>query len=232
MSQRLRPMQRLCILAWKIWGRLSYRIRLRWRRFRVYGQGVCFGKDLLVEPGVEIHGGGELLLGDGVWLGRGVFINVWRGGRLVIEDDAYIGRYTVILARESVRVGAHTMVAPYAYITDVNHGTAMGTPMRHQPLVAAPVDIGEDVWFGAGCSVVPGVTIGRGCVVGARAVVTKSLPENAIAVGVPARIIRIRGEETARTTAAEATRDESPQAIGGENQQDSSRPPGNRRDDR
>jgi acetyltransferase-like isoleucine patch superfamily enzyme len=66
--------------------------------------------------------------------------------------------------------------------------------MRSQPLRSEPVAIGSDVWFGAGCSVLPGVTIGKGCVIGARAVVSKDLPEYAIAVRVPAKIVRFRGD--------------------------------------
>jgi len=64
--------------------------------------------------------------------------------------------------------------------------------MREQPVESKPVVIGADVWIGAGASVLPGVTIGDGAVIGARAVVTKDIPPNAIAVGIPAKVIRYR----------------------------------------
>jgi acetyltransferase-like isoleucine patch superfamily enzyme len=80
------------------------------------------------------------------------------------------------------------------HITDVNHGIEHGTPIRTQPLEDDPVKIGNDVWIGAGCSILPGVTIGNGAVIGARAVVTKDIPENAIAVGVPAKVLKYRSK--------------------------------------
>ncbi|MBN1514517.1 MAG: hypothetical protein JXB13_21050 [Phycisphaerae bacterium] len=64
--------------------------------------------------------------------------------------------------------------------------------MREQPLVSDPLRIEDDVWVGAGCSVLPGVTIGRGAVLGARAVATKDIPPYAVAAGVPARVLRYR----------------------------------------
>ncbi len=185
-------MRKICWFIWKVWGRLSTPLRFRWRRLGLYARGVQYGPNLLVEAGTTIDGTGAVELGRDVWLGRGTYIHVWPGARLVIEDDTYIGRGTIILAHSSVRIGPHVMVAPYCHITDVNHGTAPEVPMRKQPLESRPVELGPDVWLGAGCSVLPGVRIGRGCVVGARAVVTRDLPDGAIAVGVPAKPVKFR----------------------------------------
>lgn len=62
-------------------------------------------------------------------------------------------------------------------------------PMMHQPKDEKDVVIGDDVWLGAQVLVMPGVTIGDGCVVGAGSVVTRDLPANSIAVGSPAKIV-------------------------------------------
>ena len=59
-------------------------------------------------------------------------------------------------------------------------------------LESKPVRIGNDIWIGVGSSILPGVTIGDGAVIGARSVVTHDVPEGAIVVGVPARILRYR----------------------------------------
>ena len=153
----------------KVWRRLSSRVGFRWRAAGLALDGVAFGRAPIVEPGVSIRmEGGEVVLGDGVWLGQGVFVQVWPGGRLVIGDDVYVGRHTILLVHSSLTIGHHTMISPYCHITDVNHGMESGRPMRGQPLVAEPVAIEDDVWVGAGCSVLPGVTLGAGCVVGAR----------------------------------------------------------------
>lgn len=190
--------------VWKIWRRLIAPLGFKWRRLSIYAQGVQFGENLLVEPGVRIDGHGRVELGDNVWLGRGVYINVWPGAKLAIESNTYIGRYTIILAHGAVRIGHHGMIAPYCHITDVNHGTAPGELMRNQPLTSEPIDIGPDVWIGAGASVLPGVRIDAGCVVGARAVVTKDLSAYTVAVGVPAKVIRSRLPEGATPNQAEA----------------------------
>jgi acetyltransferase-like isoleucine patch superfamily enzyme len=184
-------MRKFCRLVWKVARRLSS-AGFVWRRFWLWAQGIEFGRNLLVEPGVRIDNAGQVEIGNDVWLGRGVYVNVWPNARLKIEDNTYVGRGTVILVHGSVRIGAHGMIAPYGYITDVNHGMARGRPMRGQPLTSSPIDIGPDVWFGAGCSVLPGVHIGQGCIVGARAVVARDLPDYVVAVGVPARVIKVR----------------------------------------
>ena len=66
--------------------------------------------------------------------------------------------------------------------------------IRKQPLCSKPITIGNDVWVGAGSSILPGITIGDGAVIGARSVVTHDIPPNAIVVGSPAEIIRYRTE--------------------------------------
>jgi acetyltransferase-like isoleucine patch superfamily enzyme len=77
--------------------------------------------------------------------------------------------------------------------------------MRAQGYTTAPIVIGDDVWLGSKSVVLKGVSIGRGAVVGAGAVVTRSLPSGAVAVGVPARVIGSRlGGEAPTATAAVA----------------------------
>jgi maltose O-acetyltransferase len=85
------------------------------------------------------------------------------------------------------------MMGPEVLIYTANHGMEPGVPMRLQPLHSAPVRIGNDVWIGARCILLPGVTIHDGAVVAAGAVVTRDVPANAIAGGVPARVLKYRG---------------------------------------
>ena len=84
------------------------------------------------------------------------------------------------------------MIGPHCYLTDANHGMQAGLPIQRQPMETGDVILGDDVWLGAGVIVLTGVRIGRGTIVGAGSVVTSDLPENAIAVGVPARVVRQR----------------------------------------
>lgn len=191
----LAPVRRPLKLVLRAYQRVSSRIGVAWRKLWLYAQGVEFGRDLIVKPYVMIDGPGEVVLGDDVWLGRNVYIHVWKGAKLEIASNTYVGRGTIILCHQLVRIGDHCMIAPNCHITDVNHGMEVGRPMRGQPLSSQPVEIEADVWFGAGCSVLPGVRVGEGCVVGARAVVSRDMPPFAIAVGVPAKPIKYRSAE-------------------------------------
>ena len=76
-------------------------------------------------------------------------------------------------------------------MTDLNHGYEdLDLPIGRQHQPAAPITIGSGSWLGHGSSVLPGVTIGSHCVIGAGSVVTSDIPANSVAVGVPARVIR------------------------------------------
>ena len=112
--------------------------------------------------------------------------------RLVFRERVYCNRYTMFDASERIEVGERVMIGPHCYITDHDHGTALGTPIPEQPLVGAPVRIGADAWIGAGVTILKGVTIGEGAIVAAGAVVTKDIEPNAIAGGIPAKTIRHR----------------------------------------
>lgn len=109
--------------------------------------------------------------GKNISVGKNVFINsgckFQDQGGIVIGDGVLIGHNVTLLT--------------------LNHEE---NPAERQTLHAAPVFIGNNAWLGANVTVLPGVTIGAGAIVGAGAVVTKDVPENTVAVGVPAKIRR------------------------------------------
>jgi acetyltransferase-like isoleucine patch superfamily enzyme len=116
-----------------------------------------------------------------------------------------VGRHTAIGERCHLWAGGHATItigerstfAPSVFVTVVRYGTRAGLPIRQQPWEEHDVVIGDDVWLGAGVVVLPGVTIGDGSVVGAGSIVSRPLPANCIAVGVPARIIAYRHARSA-----------------------------------
>lgn len=97
----------------------------------------------------------------------------------------------------NITIGANCMIATRCVFMPYQHGHSDPTrSMREQPLSSrGDIVVGDDVWLGAQVCVMDGVTIGKGAIVGAGAVVTKDIPPNAVAVGVPARVIRERHEE-------------------------------------
>jgi acetyltransferase-like isoleucine patch superfamily enzyme len=107
--------------------------------------------------------------------------------KIIIGEGTYVNRHTFIDASESIVIGRLVGIGPGVYITDHDHGTAsMSSPMV-QPLISKPTRIEDNAWIGAHAIILKGVTIGRGAVVGAGSVVTKSVPAGVRVYGVPAR---------------------------------------------
>jgi acetyltransferase-like isoleucine patch superfamily enzyme len=120
---------------------------------------------------------------EGLSLGRGVGFNLgcW------------------INARGGVTIGDNVIMGPYCVIHSANHRLdQLDVPVQQQGFEEKPVRIGNNVWLGARVTVLPGVTIADNAVVGAGAVVTKDIPSNAIAIGNPAHVIRLRTDGTER----------------------------------
>jgi len=114
-----------------------------------------------------------------------------------------IGADSIIGSGAEVTIGNDVLMGPQVLIYPLNHRIALGIPMRLQPFDCKPVVIGNDVWIGARCIILPGVTIGDGAVVAAGAVVTKDVPRNAVVGGVPASVRKMRcGPRTATDIAA------------------------------
>lgn len=110
--------------------------------------------------------------------------------KIYIGANTYINRNTFIDACLCLQIGRQCAIGPGCYITDHDHGLDNNLPPLEQPLFAKPTKICDRVWLGANVVVLKGVTIGEGAVVGAGSVVTKDIPAGAVAVGVPAKVIK------------------------------------------
>jgi acetyltransferase-like isoleucine patch superfamily enzyme len=112
--------------------------------------------------------------------------------KLSIGSGTYINRRTFVDVIESLTIGANVAIGPGCYITDHDHGVDPNRPVLNQDMVSQPTRIEDEVWIGAHVVILKGVTIGKRTIVGAGSVVTRSLPSDSIAVGVPAKVIRTR----------------------------------------
>jgi len=167
------------------------RVRLLWYRCRF--RKVRFGNGCDPYPGLHIHIGpqGTLAIGSHCVLDRDLTIESY--GRMIIGDRTILGHHCTIASVESVIIGPDCLIAEMVSIRDHDHCfDQLDVPIREQGAIAAPVNIGSNVWLGAKVTVTRGVTIGNNSVVGANAVVTRDIPANSIAVGIPARVIRMR----------------------------------------
>jgi maltose O-acetyltransferase len=106
-----------------------------------------------------------------------------------IGDHVFLNSLCTILDNNDVHIGHHVMIGPVVQIYTAAH--LLQAETRIQGLeVAKPIVIEDNVWIGGGAILLPGVRIGRNAVVGAGAVVSRSVPENTIVAGNPARMIR------------------------------------------
>jgi acetyltransferase-like isoleucine patch superfamily enzyme len=178
--------------AWTPWYLVRY-WRFFWFKLRnphVITEGFVF-----LGRRVEIYarrGYGRLVLGRWVHIGQGNAIRCHEG-TLRIGDKCVFGKENTVNCYLDVEFGAATIVADWVYVCDFDHVfTDITIPIKDQGVVKSPVRIGPDVWVGTKVSVLRGVTVGRGCVLAAHALVNKDIPAYSVAVGVPARVIRDR----------------------------------------
>lgn len=116
---------------------------------------------------------------------------------LCFGKDCEIGDNVHIVAYEKVSIGDNCLMASKIFISDTSHGKYSGevqSPPSEVPndraLITKPVIVGDNVWIGENVCILLGVTIGNGCIIGANSVVNRDLPDNSIAVGIPAKVIK------------------------------------------
>lgn len=117
---------------------------------------------------------------------------------LIFGNNVQLNDYVHIAAGEQIVIGDNVLIASRVFISDLNHGSYSGdfqdsplTLPNSRKLSTQPVHIEDNVWIGEGVCILPGVTIGKGSIIGAMSVVTKSVPDYSIAVGVPAKVVKI-----------------------------------------
>jgi acetyltransferase-like isoleucine patch superfamily enzyme len=146
--------------------------------------------------------GGRVIIGECVTLSDGVIVAPY-GGSIEIGANVYVGPYCVLYGHGGLTIGRDTMIGAHTVIIPANHGFArIDVPMKDQPLTQEGIAIGDDVWIGSGCSVLDGVCIGRGAVIGAGSVVTTDVEAYGVAYGVPATCVRNRAAAARRSTEA------------------------------
>jgi acetyltransferase-like isoleucine patch superfamily enzyme len=123
------------------------------------------------------------------------FVHFWKPWNIVVGRDVRFGKYSQINAEAEIVIGNNVMMGPYVMVTTVTHGyeTTTSVPMMKQNEHTGKVQIGNDVWIGGHVSILPGVCINEGIIVGAGGVVTTNLSESkGIYTGVPARLNKNR----------------------------------------
>ncbi|MEI6079652.1 MAG: DapH/DapD/GlmU-related protein [bacterium] len=160
-----------------------------------------FPNSRIIRQPFYIRGKGQIGLGRGLTTGVGCRFDAFPASKgLCIEfgDNVEINDYVHIGAINSIKIGNNVLIASKVFITDHNHGAYGNNGRNDDPNVApkdrklcsAPVVIEDNVWIGEFVSILPGVKIGKGSIIGTMSVVTKDIPAYSIAVGSPARVVK------------------------------------------
>lgn len=155
------------------------------------------GAHVEIQDGVVLDIGvaGEICIGMRSKVKTGAVLKAM-DGRIEVGSRVTIGEYCYLAGHGGLVIGNNSIVAPHCCISAANHiFDDVSAPIRFQGETALGICIGSDVWIGARTVILDGVSIGNGCVIGAGSVVTRSLPDYAIAIGSPCEIVRWRGRD-------------------------------------
>lgn len=140
-----------------------------------------------VNTGVKFGADGDIVVESECFLGSGVVLDP-SGGSIRLGRNSLVNVHGVLLGHGGIDVGRDVLVGPHTTIAAANHTYAdRDRPIASQPIAAEGVDIADDVWVGANCTVLDGVSVGEGAVVAAGSVVTESVPAYTVVGGVPAK---------------------------------------------
>ena len=165
----------------------------------LFHNNLSLGRNVFIGDRVVIfrdRDGGPVELGGRVHLYVESFIQTGAGGSLKIGENSHIHpRCQISAYKSSIYIGKGVQVAPNCAMYPYDHGMNPDELIEKQPLkTKGGIIIDDDAWLGYGVIVLDGVRIGKGAVVGAGSVVTRDIPDGAIALGVPARVVKFRSD--------------------------------------
>lgn len=134
----------------------------------------------------------KIIVGDHTLISSFAILRTY-GGTIKIGNHCFVNSFTVLYGHGDLTIGDHCLIGPQVTIVPVNYGFKdRNIPFRLQEPSLKGITIEDDVWIGAGATILDGCTLGKGCVVAAGAVVTKSIEPYCIVAGVPAKKIGSR----------------------------------------
>lgn len=158
-----------------------------------------YKKARLIRRPFYIRGKSSILYGEGLTTGHACRFDLLGENKKTLTIGKYceMGDNVHIVAHEEVVIGDNCLMASKIFISDTNHGNYFGenqsspeTQPNNRKLLTKPVSIGNNVWIGENVCILPGVKIGNGCIIGANSVVNKDVPDNCVAVGAPAKVVK------------------------------------------
>ena len=157
---------------------------------------INIGDNVVIDDNVVLDAKGQdnqgIILGDGVFLGRGTIFNC-KNGDIVLADNVNMGFNCHVFSASKVTLGENALIAANCYFMGGTHKyDKLDVPPLFQERESRGITVGSNIWLGANVQVMDGVTIGHDVIVGTSAVINGEIPDYAIAVGIPARVVRDR----------------------------------------
>jgi acetyltransferase-like isoleucine patch superfamily enzyme len=172
-------------------GRVGSRLRRAWYGRWFKGEGMLY-----IETDCEFMSPSAMTFEGVIGIGKGAFFSA-DGGSIFVGNGTAFNRNTHINASVGgrIKIGKGCLIGPNVVMRTASHRyDKQSTHIRLQGHESADICIADDVWIGANTVILGGVSVGKGAIIGAGAVVTKDIPDFAVAVGVPAKLIKYRGD--------------------------------------
>lgn len=179
-------------LPWSWWGPVVRSVsgeRIAAGRFK---RSNHVGQSCYIDPSVQIFGYDKVWIGNNSAISEDTFVNVNRGrDELLIGNNCYIGRRNYFSTGHSIRIKDFTFTGVDCHFLGCGHEISRPLePYVTELSEGAPIEVGVNCWITMSVTVLQGVTIGMGSVVGARSVVTRDIPPFSIALGNPAQVVK------------------------------------------
>ncbi|HZT44226.1 MAG TPA: acyltransferase [Chthonomonadaceae bacterium] len=179
------------------------------RQARIIGaERIVLGKDVRIHPfatidcrkdpflGDDSLGDSQVVLEEGTTICSHAMLLPY-GGRIALGKNCSVNPYTILYGHGGLTIGKDTRIAAHTVIVPANHVFSdPHRPICTQGVTAEGIVLGSDIWIGAHVTILDGVTLGDGSVVAAQSVVTRSFSPYSVIAGVPARILKERGEQS------------------------------------
>jgi len=151
------------------------------------------GDNVIFENGVLVFHPENIILGDNIYIGHQTILKSYYKGLLTIGDGTWIGQQCFFHSAGNITIGMNVGIGPgVKIITSYHSEEGRDKPILHSELIFKEVLIEDNADLGVGSIILPGVTIGKGAIVGAGAVVTSNVSPFHVVVGVPAKTLLVR----------------------------------------
>ena len=170
------------------------------KRYQTHGSGEFapeqfkkIGANVIFENGVLVFHPENIELGSNIYIGHNTILKGYYKNTMSIADNAWIGQNCYFHSAGGIEIGANVGIGPNVKIlTSFHKDEGIEKPILFSELEFRAVTIGENSDIGIGSIIMPGVSVGRGVQIGAGSVVTKDVPDFAVAFGSPAKVVRFR----------------------------------------